>query len=129
MPQFTISQLKAKDANYSPQGQTGVGFLDTDLLFASVGTNTHDLSSVKISMYQLTQDYILTNLALKHGFTITGNVSAQGGLSANGGTGNTINLGDLPASPTGLKTGDLYTAQVKDVIGSGTSTDKILMVK
>ena len=127
MPQFTIDQLNPIDVGYNTGAALGSGFLDSDLLMASIGTNTHDLSSVKISFRQLVEDYMITNYSEIHGFTITGNVSAQGGLSANGGSTSvgggtrTIRLNDLPTAATGLQTGDLFTRTAAQLDGTGST--------
>ena len=82
MAQFTVSQLKEKDVDYS--------LLDTDLLISSIGTNTHDLSSVQISLYQYAQ-FFVNAYATKYGVAVAGNTKMTGGLSADGAATNTVN--------------------------------------
>lgn len=119
MSTFTTSQLNTKETDYTLQ--------DTDLLLASVGTATADLSSIKMSFQQFAQLYVFTQYALEHGITITGAVSAQGGLSANASGEWTINLKGLATSDTGLRTGDLFTQTETEVAAGG--SNKVICVK
>ena len=117
MAQFTISQLQQKDTDYA--------LLDTDLLITSIGTNTHDLSSIQISLYQYAQ-FLFNAYATKYGISIAGNTSMTGGLSADGAATNTINITNLQITAP-PKTGDLYT-QTATQITTGGST-KVVCVK
>lgn len=106
MPQFTISQLNDGDSGYTIQ--------DTDLLMITVGTQTTDLSSIKVSFKQFTE-WIIQTYVVNHGLHITGNV-AMSGLSAVGGSTAPIRFAQLANDNTGkseidgLKAGDLYVA-------------------
>lgn len=119
MGTFTVSQLNSKQDNYTLQ--------DADLLFASVGSNTADLSSVRMSFQQFAQLYLFTQYAIKHGITITGGLSAQGGLSAHDTGDFTINFGSLASTDTGLQTGDLFTQTETEVAAGG--TNKVICIK
>ena len=52
---FTVSQLKTKGAGYT--------IVDTDLAVLTTGTNTFDLSSVRVSVKEL-GDYVTTELPM-----------------------------------------------------------------
>lgn len=119
MARFTISQLRPKGVDYT--------LLDSDLVLISTGTATYDLSSVRVSLRELS-DYTVTTYAQNrvHGFALQGPLSAQQGMSANGGSSHTIRLEDLPASSSGLQSGDLYT-QTGDTFG-GSAAIKVLCV-
>ena len=119
MSTFTTSQLNTKETDYTLQ--------DTDLLLASIGTSTADLSSIKMSFQQFAQLYVFTQYALEHGITITGGVSAQGGLSANQSGEWTINFKGLPTADTNCKTGDLFTQTETEVAAGG--SNKVICVK
>ena len=116
---FTISQLGSRGS---------VDIIDTDLALLTIGTATYDLSSVRITTKEF-GDYLTTKYAENNTFSVHGPLSAAEGFTAVYAASTPINLADLPSSPAGLVTGDLYTQEVKDVIGSGVSTDKVLMVK
>ena len=123
MSRYSISQLKAKDANLS--------IIDTDLQVASLGTNTNEISSYKVS-YKQGADYATKTYPVINGFTVASGVSAMLGLSARSdAVGNTIMLDNLPTTSSGLKTGDLFTqtAAQLDTTGGTTSTTKVLCVK
>lgn len=108
MPQFTISQLNVGDSDYTIQ--------DTDLMMVTIGTQTTDLSSIKVSFSQFA-DWIIQTYAQNHGLSITGNV-AMSGLSAVGANTGTVRFAELPTENTtagrtainGLKQGDLFVA-------------------
>jgi len=119
MGTFTVSQLNAKQSDYTLQ--------DADLLFASLGSNTADLSSVRISFKQYAENYIFSQYAINNGITITGGVSAAAGLSAHDTGDWTINFGILPTADTGLQTGDLFTQTGTQLGGSGST--KVLCIK
>jgi len=119
MATYTINQLNAKESDYTME--------HTDLLLASIGTSTADLSSVKMSFEQFTQFYILTQYALTHGITVQGGLSACGGLSAHDTGDYTINFKGIPTSNSGLKTGDLFTQTETEVAAGG--TNKVICVK
>jgi len=119
MARFTVSQLGTKATTYS--------ILDLDLLLGSIGTATYDLSSVRLSCKEYA-DYMTTTYAQNNVFAVTGPLSAQVGLSANGGDPHTIRLEDLPTSSTGLVAGDLYTQTQAQITGSGSSAIKLLCV-
>ena len=73
---FTISQLRST-GTYS--------LLDTDLIFASIGTATYDLSSARISAKEY-GDYVTSTYSINNTFTLQGvlSVSANGGDVATG---------------------------------------------
>ncbi len=73
---FTISQLRST-GTYS--------LLDTDLIFASIGTATYDLSSARISAKEY-GDYVTSTYSINNTFTLQGvlGVSANGGDVATG---------------------------------------------
>jgi len=119
MATFTVNQLNTKESAYTLQ--------HTDLLLASIGSTTADLSSVKMSFEQFTQFYVLTQYALTHGITIQGGLSALGGLSANDTGDFTINFQGLPTSDSGLNTGDLFTQTETQVAAGG--SNKVICVK
>tara|TARA_R110002050_G_scaffold300427_1_gene469727 strand:- start:3332 stop:3706 length:375 start_codon:yes stop_codon:yes gene_type:complete len=108
MPQFTISQLITKESDYTIQ--------DTDLMMITIGTQTTDLSSIKVSFNQFAE-WIVQTYAANHGLSITGNV-AMSGLSAIGSNDNTVRFAELPTENTAggrtainrLKQGDLFVA-------------------
>ena len=117
MGTFTVSQLNAKESGYTLQ--------DADLLLATIGSNTADLSSVRMSFQQFAQLYLFTQYAVQNGITITGGLSAASGLSAHDTGDFTINFGILPASDSGLQVGDVFT-KAGNSLGSG---DKVLIIK
>lgn len=81
MATFTLSQLATKESNYT--------LADADLLLGSIGSNTSELSSVKISLKQFTNQYVLDNYTANNAFIVSGapfGVNSNGGDVANGGT-------------------------------------------
>lgn len=60
---FTVSQLRSTGAAYS--------LLDTDLMFASIGTATYDLSSVRISTKEY-GDYLAGTYTINNKFILSG---------------------------------------------------------
>ena len=119
MSRFTISQLGNKGSSYT--------ILDSDLLLGSIGSATYDLSSVRVSMKEYA-DYMTSTYAQNNVLAVTGSLSAQVGLSANGGGIHPIRLEDLPTTSSGLQTGEVYTQTVAQIHGSGSSTVKVLCV-
>lgn len=117
MPRFSISQLEVKDPNLS--------IVDSDLVVASLGTTTNEISSYKVS-YKQSMDYALKTYPATHGFAISSGLSAMLGLSARHTSGNTINIDNLPTTSSGLKSGDLFTQTATQLGGSGST--KVLCV-
>jgi|LULG01.1.fsa_nt_gb hypothetical protein len=119
MAQFTISQLNTKDGDYTIQ--------DTDVVMITVGTQTTDLSSVRVSFKQFA-DWIVETYAANHGVHITGNVACSG-LSAIGSSTETIRFAQLTDNSSSggrtkidaMKTGDIYAGV--------SGTNKVLIVK
>jgi len=89
-------------------------------MFATIGTATYDLSSVRISSKEY-GNYLTTTYATNNTFAVHGPLSAAQGLSAVHASGTHVNIASLPTADTGLTTGDLYT--------SACGAKKILMVK
>ena len=116
---FTISQLRARQSSYD--------IIDTDLMLASIGTATYDLSSVRISAKEY-GDYLTTTYT-NNVFSVHGPASAAEGLSAVHATAKTINLQSLPTADTGLQTGDLFTQTKAQILGTGSDATKVLCVK
>lgn len=80
MATFTISQLATKEHDYT--------LADSDLILGSIGSNTAELSSVKISLKQFTNQYVLDNYTANNAFIVSGapfGVNSNGGDVANGG--------------------------------------------
>lgn len=80
MATFTISQLATKEHDYT--------LTDSDLILGSIGSNTAELSSVKISLKQFTNQYVLDNYTANNAFIVSGapfGVNSNGGDVANGG--------------------------------------------
>ena len=69
---FTISQLRAKAGSYT--------VLDTDMLVASIGTATYDLSSVRMSAKEY-GDYMTSTYSTNNNFIVQGVL----GVNSNGG--------------------------------------------
>ena len=114
---FTVSQLKTKGAGYT--------IVDTDLAVLTTGTNTFDLSSVRVSVKEL-GDYVTTEYAQQNVFSVHGSVSAGQGLSANCLGARTVNIDNVPTSSTGLQTGDVFTQTGAQLGGSGST--KVLCI-
>jgi hypothetical protein len=106
----------------TPQGTKIVDFsnfilTERRITFSTVlSAHTSDIASNKSHVVTLTgamfggeQKMFVTSL------------SASQGLSACSGGGFSVNLGTLPTSNTGLKTGDLYTQTGAQLGGSGTT--------
>ena len=119
MSTFTVSQLQDRESSYT--------FKDADLLLASIGSSTADLSSVQMSFQQFAQLYLFTQYAVTNGITITGGLSAAAGLSAHDTGDWTINFGILPNADTGLQVGDLFTQTETEVAAGG--SNKVICVK
>ena len=77
---FTVSQLRST-GDYA--------LLDTDLMFASIGTATYDLSSSRITAKEF-GDYVTSTYTINNNFILQGVV----GVSANG--GDVANAGAVP---------------------------------
>ena len=118
MPRYSISQLKSKDANLS--------IVDSDVVVASLGTNTNEISSYKVS-YKQSMNYVQETYPGTHGFTIHSGVSASQGLSANCHGGFAIHIDNLPTTSSNLKTGEVFTQTAAQLGGSGST--KVLCIK
>ena len=70
---FTVSQLRTTGSTYD--------LLDTDLMFATIGTATYDLSSVRVSTKEYAT-YMLTTYATNNNYIVSG---GHFGIDANGG--------------------------------------------
>lgn len=113
MATFTVSQLNAKQTDYTVQ--------DADLIIATIGTSTADLSSVRMSFKQFTDLYTVGQYAINNGFSVQSGISALGGLSANHGGVHTVNIANLPTVSTGLQTGDIFTQTAAELGGTGST--------
>jgi len=94
---------------------------------ASIGSDTYNLSSVRLTLRDL-GDYFASTYATNNTLAVAGPLSAQLGLSANGVKAHPINFAGLPVTTTGLQAGDLFTQTKAEILGTGSSTQKILCV-
>ena len=116
MARFTVSQLNKPYPGYS--------LVNTDLLLATAGTASSELSSVQISLKQLS-DYSTSTYATKYGYTIAGPVSAQGGLSARG----VVAVPDVPSGPSTLQSGEVFYQTAAQVVAANDASIRVLCVK